>query len=241
MIARLKKRPRQTPVPAWHAAFLAMLPAIQRQAKVAFRHLDAEAREEAVQEVTAYAAIAFKELWDRGKAELAYPSVLALYGIKRVKIGRMTATPMNSKDVSSTYCQLQKNISLERLDKFDKYEGAWLEAVVEDHHTPVIDQVWFRIDFPAWLSGFPDRDRQIAEALAAGNRTGEVAEEFEVSAGRVSQMRREFWTSWEEFHGEKSSGDRAAAGTAPSRSGRSSRSQAAGVTSVRRIGLVEQP
>ena len=132
--------------------------------RVAFRHLDAEGREEAVQEVTAYAVIAFKELWDRGKAELAYPSVLALYGIKRVKIGRMTATPLNCKDVSSTYCQLQKNVTLERLDRFDKYEGVWLEAVVEDHHAPVVEQVWFRIDFPAWLSGFPDRDRQIAEA-----------------------------------------------------------------------------
>ena len=53
------------------------------------------------------------------------------------------------------------------------------------------------------LSQFPDRDRQIAEALAAGSRTGEVAEEFEVSAGRISQMRREFKESWEAFHGEE--------------------------------------
>ena len=240
MIARLKKRPAGRSAAVWHAAFLKMLPAIQRQARIAFRHLDAEAREESVQEVVTYATTAFKALWDRGAPELAYPSVLALHGIKRVRIGRMTATPMNCKDVSSTYCRLQKNITLERLDKFDKYEGVWLEAVVEDHHTPVPEQVWFRIDFPAWLSGFPDRDRQIAEALAAGNRTGEVAEEFEVSAGRISQMRREFKKSWLEFHGEKPSGDRAAVGIAPRGSGRSSRPQTAGVTSLGRIGVVEQ-
>ena len=202
MIAKTKKN-KDKSIPAWHAAFLEMLPAIRRQAKAAFGHLDAEAREEAVQEVVVYATTAFKGLWDKGKAELAYPSVLALYGIKRVKIGRMTATPMNCKDVSSTYCQLQKNITLERLDRFDKYEGVWLEAVVEDSHTPVIDQVWFRIDFPDWLSRLADRDRQIAEALAVGSRTGEVAEEYGVSAGRISQMRREFKESWEDFHGDR--------------------------------------
>ena len=238
---RIASQTKSTTAPAWHRQLLAMLPAIRRQAQIAFRHRDPEARQEAVQEVIAHAVVATKALHDRGTPELAYPSVLALYGIKRVKIGRRVGTSMNIRDISSEHCQLQKNISLERLDRFDKYEGVWLEAVVEDHHTPVVEQVWFRIDFPAWLSGFPDRDRQIAEALAVGSRTGEVAEEFEVSAGRVSQMRRKFKASWEEFHGEKPSGDRAAVGTAPSRSGRSSRPQAIGGTSVGKTGVVEQP
>ena len=110
---------------------------------------------------------------------------------------------MNCKDVSSTYCQLQKGLTLERLDRYDKYEGVWLEAVVQDHRTPVIDQVWFRIDSPEWLSRLAERQRQIAEALAAGSRTGEVAKEYGVSAGRISQMRREFEDSWDELHGEK--------------------------------------
>jgi len=73
--------------PAWRKPFLEMLPAIQRQARIAFRHLDPEARGEAVQEVVTYATSAFKALWHRGTPELAYPSVLALHGIKRVKIG----------------------------------------------------------------------------------------------------------------------------------------------------------
>ena len=32
--------------PAWHKAFLAMLPTIQRHARIAFRHLRPEARED---------------------------------------------------------------------------------------------------------------------------------------------------------------------------------------------------
>ncbi len=37
--------------PAWHDAFLEMVPAIETHAKIAFRSLDGEAREEAIQEV----------------------------------------------------------------------------------------------------------------------------------------------------------------------------------------------
>ena len=72
MIAKIKKtNDKGKSIPAWHAAFLEMLPAIRRQAKIAFRHLDPEGREEAVQEVMVYATTAFKGLWDKGKAELA--------------------------------------------------------------------------------------------------------------------------------------------------------------------------
>ena len=69
--------------PAWHPAFLEMLPAIQRHARISFRHLDAEAREEFVHEVVANSLVAFLRLFTLGKAELAYPSVLARYGAAR--------------------------------------------------------------------------------------------------------------------------------------------------------------
>lgn len=77
-----------------------------------------------------------------------------------------------------------------------------MEAVVEDHHTPVPDQVAFRCDFPAWLKNLSVRNRRIAQALAVGHSTGEVAKRFGVSAGRISQMRREMHRSWQEFQDE---------------------------------------
>jgi len=46
---RMARRPRSAAV-AWHAGFLAMLPAIRTHARIAFRHLAPEARQEAVQE-----------------------------------------------------------------------------------------------------------------------------------------------------------------------------------------------
>jgi transposase-like protein len=45
------------------------------------------------------------------------------------------------------------------------------------------------------------KKRRVAEALAQGDSTNDVADEFGVSAGRVSQLRREFAESWQEFHG----------------------------------------
>jgi len=77
--------------------------------------------------------------------------------------------------------------------------------MVEDRQTPVPDQVAFRIDFPAWLAIHPRRDRRIAETLAVGHSTTEAAKRFHVSAGRISQKRRDFHASWQTFHGESRS------------------------------------
>ncbi len=45
------------------------------------------------------------------------------------------------------------------------------------------------------------RDRHIALTLAQGETTGATAKRFEVSAARVSQMRRQLADSWKQFHG----------------------------------------
>lgn len=44
------------------------------------------------------------------------------------------------------------------------------------------------------------RSRQVAEELAIGHSTGDVAKRFGLTPGRISQMRRELHQSWEEFH-----------------------------------------
>ena len=77
MIAPVKSRRPRKSVPAWHAKFLEMMPAIKAHAKIAFRHLDREAREEAIQEVVCNACCAFARLVELDKTDLAYPSPLA--------------------------------------------------------------------------------------------------------------------------------------------------------------------
>ena len=69
--------------------------------------------------------------------------------------------------------------------------------------TPVPDIVAFWVDFADWLRSLRRRDRRIAESLALGNRTSDVAKRFKVSAGRVSQLRRELAESWRAFVGDE--------------------------------------
>jgi hypothetical protein len=172
-----------------------MLPAIRSQLKVAFRNLDREARAEAVQEGICNAMLAYVRLHERGKVEQAYPTPLAQYAARQIREGRKVGGKLNIKDVSSPYCQRLKHVVLERLDKWDRDEG-WLEIVVEDRNATPADVARVRLDFSAWLKTLPRRDRKVALDLARGNRTGEVARRYDLSDGRISQLRKELHLSW---------------------------------------------
>jgi hypothetical protein len=180
-----------------------MLPVIHAYARGAFAHLNPDARQDMIQEVIANALVAYVRLYQQGRVALAYPTVLARYGVAQVRDGRRVGTKLNIKDPLSRYCQKRKGVVVERLDVFDEEEDAWAEAVVQDTRTATVpDIVSFRVDFADWLASLCRRDRRIAESLAIGNRTSDVAQRFDVSAGRVSQLRRELATSWKAFVGD---------------------------------------
>ena len=194
---------REKPSPAWHDPFLAMMPAIETHAKRAFRHLDREAREEAVHEVVCNACAAFIRLVELGKADLAFPTVLARFGIAQTKAGRKVGSHLNCRDVLSEYCQQRKNLAVARLDKFDTEENAWHEIVVEDRRAGPAEIAITRIDFAAWLRALPRRMRRIAAFLARGETTAAAAKKFRVSSGRVSQIRKELHQAWCQFRGDE--------------------------------------
>jgi hypothetical protein len=89
---------------------------------------------------------------------------------------------------------------LQSLDHYDDQKQEWREAVINDPRTPVFHQVWFRVDFPAWLKRLSLRHRKIALALAKGYTTSWVATKFRLSRARISQLRRELHDSWQRFH-----------------------------------------
>ena len=183
-----------------------MLPAIVTHARIAFRHLAPEAKQEAVQDVVCNACSAVARLAELGKLDLAYPSVLANFAVSQVKDHRKIGCHLNVNDVLSPYCQRRKNVRVESIDHFDDDENGWRQAVVVDtRSSPVPEIVAFRCDFSDWLQSLPRRDCHIAESLAIGNRTSEVARQFDVSEGRISQLRRELAQSWKVFVGEPES------------------------------------
>lgn len=59
--------------------------------------------------------------------------------------------------------------------------------------------VCFWMTFLPWLKSLSPRNRQVAVAFILGDSTGSVAEQFSLSATRVSQLRRELQEDWEVF------------------------------------------
>ena len=202
MVAPHNARRRTTAAPAWHQAFLAMAPTIRRYAQHAFREFRPEAREDAVVEVVASACVAFARLAELDKLHLAYPTVLANYGIRQFLDHRRVGNRRCVHDVLSPFCQKRKHVKVGRLDHYDAEEGEWLEALVEDKHAGPAETAAARLDLGDWFRSMPHQKRKIAEALAAGERTCDVARRFGLSAGRISQLRTEFRQDWRRFQGD---------------------------------------
>ena len=88
MIARTRTADHSLGEPQWHARFLAMVPTIRRYARKAFRDLPRSTRDERIDDVVANTLVAHHRLVQTGKEDLAYPTVLARYGIAQVRDGR---------------------------------------------------------------------------------------------------------------------------------------------------------
>ena len=70
------------------------------------------------------------------------------------------------------------------------------ETLASRNATPA-EVVRVRLDFDAWLKTLPRRDRKVALDLARGHRPSDVAHKYELSDGRISQLRKELHLSWE--------------------------------------------
>ena len=101
MIAPLRKPRLTASVPLWHGHFLSLLPVIRKRAYTALRHLDPEARQEAVQEVVANCLAAFVRLCELAKSDLAYATPLATYAIRHFRCGRRVGSKRSVRDITS--------------------------------------------------------------------------------------------------------------------------------------------
>ena len=203
MIAIAKSSPRNKRRSDWHAGFLSMMPDIVSYARRAFYFSDSEARTEAIQEVLVSAMMAYFRLYQRGKVDLAFPSVLARYAIAQYREGRRVGQQMNCRDVLSPCARRRNDIHVESLSGCERDGQAWREVIVEDKHVGPAETAAARIDVAGWFASLSYRDREMAEALSKGSTTQDVAKRFRLSPGRISQKRREFLESWQEFQGEQ--------------------------------------
>jgi hypothetical protein len=198
---RIASQPKPT-TPAWHAVFEQLVPAITAHARLSFGHLRGDALAELIQNALCIACAAVARLAELNKLDLCYPTVMARFAIAQTKAGRMLGRPLNCADISSSYCQARKRIHVERLDTYDANEKCWQEILIPDRTCTPAELAASRIDFPAWLRTLKPRDRRIALKLATGETTGRVGRQHRISAGRVSQLRRDLYEAWRRFQGE---------------------------------------
>lgn len=184
--------------PAAEPDFLEMLPDIRRAANYAFRHLRHAVREDLMAEVVANAFVAFRRLVARGKAALAYPTVLAKFAVRQVREGRRIGSKRNVLDVMSSYDQQRNGFVVQQFPEATK-RIPWEELVVDNRHATPAELASFKIDFADWLKRLKRSKRQVALRLVAGDTTSEVAGRFKLSPGRVSQVRKELHRDWSEF------------------------------------------
>jgi hypothetical protein len=199
MIAPLQTKRPQILGPLYQEQFLEMLPQIRGQARRAFRRLQRELREDLIQEVIANAFCAFVSLVRRGRANAAYATPLANFAIRQAIAGRRVGSSSRIHDVTSPFaCAVRVN----QVERLDGKQGGWRAALVEDRRATPADIAAARIDVAAWFRAMSKSHRRIAQALAIGGTTSEVARQFGLSAARVSQMRRLLKANWEAFQGE---------------------------------------
>jgi hypothetical protein len=188
---------------ALHAAFLTILPRIELHGRCYFRHKPREKRDEAIAEMVALAWKWFVNLARRGKDATTFPTALACYAARAVHNGRRLCGMERTKDVLSPRAQQLQGFTVSSLpDGSTLSTSVFSEALLDNTLTPVDEQVAFRIDFPAWRLTRCDRDRRVIDDLMLGERTMDVAERYGLTAGRISQLRRDFSQDWRRFCGE---------------------------------------
>ena len=174
-------------VSALQDTFVARLPWMRSTARAAFQNLDAEKRDEAVSNTVALAWKAWHRLNERGKAnEPGILKAICWFVIKQTRAGRRIDHAGKPRDPLAL--RVYGKVTFEPWNLED-YIGK---------DTPIPDAVSFRVDVPAFLSTLSKRHRSIALDLTHMT-TGEVAEKYGVSPGRISQIRQELKALFDQF------------------------------------------
>jgi hypothetical protein len=193
------------PLARLQAAFLAsVLPKVLSHGRVYFRHLrSAELKEEYIAEMVALSWAWHLRLAERGKDSTRFPTALATFAARAVRCGRRLAGMERTKDVLSPQAQRRQGFAVGKLPDCSALDGSPLDEALHDNtKSPPDRQAMFRIDFPSWRASRTERDRLVLDDLMLGERTLDVAGKYGLSAGRVSQLRREFLTDWRRYVSE---------------------------------------
>ena len=84
----------------------------------------------------------------------------------------------------------------------DQNEDHWAESLIADQRARPDQLVMARIDFAEWLQTLKPLHRKVAQHLSLGESTHSTARIFNLTPGRISQIRRLLERSWLSFQTE---------------------------------------
>jgi hypothetical protein len=184
------------------ASFIALvLPRILSHGHVQFRAIRCpQRRADALQDMIGLAWSWHLRLAERGKDATAFPTALASYAARAVRSGSRLAGQERANDVLSPVAQQRNHFFVGKLPDFETLSDHPVCEALQDNTRSTPDEiVCFKLDFLAWLDSLSQRDRGMVEDLMIGERTGDVANKYKMSAARISQKRREFRRDWQIF------------------------------------------
>jgi len=201
-----------------HAGFIAILPRIERHARISFRDIRcSNKKEDLVAETIALSWASYGRLIRKGKDAAQFISALARYAARAVRDGRRLAGQEKAKDVLSRRAQHRHGFTVESLpastrSSFEKIYSdlrgqqetdAYEERLRDNTVTPPPEAAAFRIDFPQFLQALGERDRELAHFLSLGYSAKEAAQKFNVSPGRITQLRQQWCREWHALQDEE--------------------------------------
>jgi hypothetical protein len=157
--------------------------------------LKADNFDDAIQDLTAIALTLYQSLVRRGKE--AFYSPIMKYSIQRYKSGRYF-TGTSSKDVLADQTRILGRCEICSLNQLGTEDNSMV-----DEKSDVADGVAFKIDFhETWLANQTPRDQRIIHDLTLGHSPSAVARRHNVSPAYISQSRRRYGASWDDFIGD---------------------------------------
>jgi len=175
---------------------IAILPIVERYARMVFSWCSPDEREERTAEAVAAAFVGYVSLVNRGRDREVTAWSLAFIAARRVKSGRHVG---GSQDKATDVMTKRNGFTVLRFGTMRDLPSELHEALIENTRSPVPEQAAFRIDFPAFLATQPGKKRKVANLLAVGNRATNVAHTVGVSPSRITQIRRGFCQDWQAF------------------------------------------
>lgn len=193
-----------------------LLPRIKTHASIVFRDRGADEKAELTADAVALGWRWFTELFERGKDPGRFAAVFTSLLVRAVSCGRRVIGMEKAKDALSKRAQRRHDFQVEHLPlstrachealygtvRGQRLHDEFEERLRDNSITPVLDQVQFRVDWPAYLATLTRRERRIIRAMVQNERTKDLARRFELSPGRISQMRRDFQDGWNRFCGD---------------------------------------